>query len=143
MAVIHQLDFSDIDPLWWVRVDLWQEWESADTVDRPTEDAALRAIFRQARILAGRGVLLELSPLHETAIRLEYQCRQYMPHIVDFSEYVAERMRIGRHQAMAILEEASFIFAAREIIGRPIVYDWQGIPEPRRVEIVSRRRKAA
>ena len=143
MGAIIQLDFSDIDPTWWAKVDLWRDWETPDTVTRPTEDAALAALYQQARVLGKRGGLLELSWLHETALKLEFQCRQYLPHIVDFSEYVAQHMRIGRHQAAAILEEASAIFAAREIIGRPIVIDWRSIPQPQRVEVISRRRGKA
>jgi hypothetical protein len=143
VATIIQLDFSAVDPLWWARVDLWREWETADTVERPTEDAALRAILRRARILEHRGFMLELSPLHEQAMRLEYQVKMYYPHYLDVAGWVAERLGTGKHQAVNILSEAEMICAAREIIGKPLVFDWQAIPAPRSVEVRNKRGKRA
>lgn len=139
MGAIIQLDFSDIDPTWWAKVDLWRDWETPDTVTRPTEDAALTALYQQARVLGKRGGLLELSSLHREAMRLEYQVKKYFPHYLDVAGWVSERLGVGKHQAIAILSEAEIICASREILGRPIVIDWKTIPAPRHVEVVVKR----
>jgi hypothetical protein len=138
VAVI-QLDFSEVYDRWWIEASRWAEWGLIDTIARPTEDAALENIYRQARLLQRAGTMLDLSRLHREALRHEYYCKRNRPYDLDAANYVGERLHMGKQMAAAVLAEASLILQARDVLGLPTVYDW-------RVETVEqggRRKKAA
>lgn len=128
MAIITQLAFNPQDDrLWWVNMHLWDtQDETPDTVQRPTEQAAFRQMFRQARLLEKRGVLINLSPLHIQVMQLEQRALTAEPLPDNPYNWISARMHgIPPLQIKAILDECSFVVLLREALGmQPIAVNW-------------------
>lgn len=128
MTPIIQLGFDPQDnKLWWTDCHLWDTRdETPDTIIRPTEAAALRGLFRQARLLSKRGVYINLSPLHMEAMRLEYRALSTPPYPDNVYAWVAQRMHgIPHLQVKALLEEVSLVVLLRDVLGlAPLAVDW-------------------
>lgn len=99
-------------------------WDTRDeppgTVKRPTEQLALRGLFRQSRLIQKKGVLINLSPLHLTALQLEYHAMSKPPYPDNVYTWIAARMHgIPPLQVKALLDECSFVVLLREALGLP------------------------
>lgn len=128
MSAIIQLgllDKSD-DKLWWCDPWLWDD-DTVHNVQRPTEVAAFRKLFRQSRLLKKRGVYINLSPLHMTALRLEYHAMSKPPHPDKVYQWISTRMPgVPPTQVKALLEECSLVTMLRDTLGmKPLVMDWE------------------
>lgn len=114
---IIQLDFSEVDDKWWLRCSIWAQMAYIDTLSRPTEDEALQNIYKKTRALSRANWRVELSTKHLEALRLEYHSLTTRPFDDTPERYVADRMHLSRQDAAALLEDASVIISARELLG--------------------------
>lgn len=128
MTPIIQLGFDPADDrLWWVDMHKWDTRdETPDTVKRPTEQLAFRGLFRQSRLISKKGVLINLSPLHLTAMQLEYHALSRPPYPDNVYAWVSARMRgVPPLQVKALLDECSFVVLLREALGlAPLAVQW-------------------
>lgn len=132
MVAIIQLAFDERDDkFWWTDCHLWDIRDSVpDTVKRPTEDAAFRGLFRQARLLKKRGVYINLSPMHMTALQLEYHAMSKPPYPDNVYAWVSARMHgVPPLQVKALLDECSLVVLLREALGMPAInVQWSDQP---------------
>jgi hypothetical protein len=119
------------DRYWWCNSGIWDTryedgQEEPSTVQRPTEIAAFKSLYRQSRLIRKRGVYVSLSPLHLQALRLEYQAMSRPPVPDNIHLWVADRMRgVTQLQVKALLEEASFVILLRDVLGlAPLEVQW-------------------
>ena len=115
------------DRLWWCDMHLWDTIdETPDTAQRPTEQAAFRRMFRQARIIRKRGILINLSPLHIQVMRMEQSALIAEPIPDNTYNWISARMHgIPPLQVKAILDECSLVVLLRDALHLPaIVVDW-------------------
>ena len=130
MSILNviQLGFDERDDrFWWTDCYLWDIRDSVpDTVKRPTEDAAFRGLFRQSRLLKKRGVFINLSSLHLTAMYLEYQALSQPPYPSNVYQWVSARMHgVAPTQVKALLDECSLVTLLRDALGMPALdIDW-------------------
>ncbi len=135
MAPIIQLGIDPQDDrLWWTDCFLWDD-DSVENVQRPTEIAAFRRMFRQARLIKKRGVLINLSPLHVQVMRMEQSALIAEPTPDNIYNWIAARMHgIPPLQVKAILDECSLVVLLRDALHLPaIVVDW-----PVRVDVAKK-----
>lgn len=118
---------SDIEPIqlsfpWWVDTIYWKDDDTPDvieTVDRPTEDEALRNLLLQSKVIERNGRMLNLTALHMIVLRLERTCLRDYPHYPDAALFISERSMFAPKQARALLDEASGIIYVRALMGLP------------------------
>lgn len=129
IATIIQLGLDPQDNrLFWVDMHLWDERDATPgTVQRPTETAAFRNLFRQSRLLSKRGVFINLTPLHLTAMRLEHQAMSTPPTPKNVYAWVSERMGGVSHlQVKALLDECSLVVLLRDAFSMPALpIEWE------------------
>ena len=137
LTPIIQLGFDPQDDrLWWCDQFKWDTTdETPDTIQRPTEQAAFRRMFRQARLISKRGILVNLSPLHLQVMRMEQSALISEPVPDNVHTWIAARMHgIPPLQIKAILDECSFVVLLREVLGLPaLVMDWELSPAVKKV----------
>lgn len=128
MTPIIQLGFDpQDDKLWWCDMHKWDTRdETPDTVKRPTEQIAFRGLFRQARLIQKKGVLINLSPLHVKLMQMEQAALTAEPVPENPYKWIADRIHgIPPIQVKAILDECSFVVLLREALGlKPIAVKW-------------------
>jgi len=130
---VIQLGFDPQDNrLWWCDQHRWNTRtedgeEEPDTVKRPTEIRAFRNIFRQSRLMAKKGVMINLTQMHREALRLEHAAMSRPPYPDNVYGYIASRMQgIPPTQVKFLLDECSFVVLLRELLGMPaLVMDWE------------------
>ncbi len=123
-ASIVQLEFP-----WYAESQRWlPDHEDGDgtgslitTVHRPTEDAAIRHIRIQARIIQRQGSGLKLNWAQRMCLRLERVSMSKTPYPEDICQWIAERTTFRYRQINALLDEASQVIALRELLGLPPV----------------------
>ena len=133
---VIQLGFDpEYDRLWWCDPFRWDTRtedgeEEPDTVKRPTEIRAFRNIFRQARLMQKKGVLINLTSLHREALRLEHAAMSRPPYPDNVYGYISSRMiGVPPSQVKFLLDECSFVVLLREVLGMPaLVMDWEVVP---------------
>lgn len=126
MTPIIQLGFDPQDnKLWWTDCFLWDD-DTVENIQRPTELAAFRRMFRQARLIAKRGVLINLSPLHLHIMRMEQSAMIAEPQPENVYNWISARVHgIPPLQVKAILDECSLVVLLRDALHMPaIVVDW-------------------
>ena len=131
MAPIIQLGLDPQDDrLWWCDLHKWDIRDDIpDTVKRPTEQAAFRLLFRQSRALEKfqkRGILINLSPMHQHIMRMEQSALIAEPPPDNVFNWIAARIHgIPPLQVKAILDECSLVVLLRDALHMaPIVVDW-------------------
>jgi len=128
LTPIIQLGFDPQDDrLWWCDQFKWDTTdETPDTIQRPTEQAAFRRMFRQARLIKKRGILVNLSPLHLQVMRMEQSALISEPVPDNVYNWIAARMHgLPPLQVKAILDECSLVVLLRDALHMPaIVVDW-------------------
>jgi hypothetical protein len=133
MAPIIQLGLDPQDDrLWWCDMHRWQTQtedgeEEPNTVMRPTEIRAFRNIFRQSRLMAKKGVMINLTPLHREALRLEHQAMSKPPYPDNVYGFISSRMPgVPPTQVKFLLDECSLVVLLRDVLGMPaLVMDWE------------------
>jgi hypothetical protein len=112
-------DIDDaIDATWWTNSAIWRVRETADTVERPCEDEALRNIYYEARAMSG-SLRSILNPLEQIVYEYDLECKRKAPFAVTTKERIAwiletmQRRRIGLHlsfwQVSDILDEIDYV----------------------------------
>lgn len=94
------------------------EWKEESVVNRPTENAALRRIFKQARLYS-KSVIPMLTPTHQYAMELE---RHYMGEFKHWDmprirQEMAKKMHVTEKKVKAILEHADVVCELYETFG--------------------------
>lgn len=135
MAIVIQLgiDRADDKLFWWAESEFMWENGYISTISRPTEDEALEAVYKQAKLMrkmGKRGVFLELSQWHMLAMRLEHICKRDYGYYRDVYGWIAERMAgVGKLQVKALLDEAGIVLSLRDALGLPLpVIEWDALP---------------
>lgn len=114
MELIVQSSFLPIvEPIFWLHMDVqsWA-WQSADNVNRETENAALRSIQRQSKLFS-RSRMISLTPLHRRVHKLELYYMVRHPHYnaLDVERAIAEHMGIGVTKVKRVLLDTSVIYS--------------------------------
>jgi hypothetical protein len=123
---VIQLGFDERDnKLWWVDQWLWDD-DTISSIQRPTEIAAFRQMYRQSRLLKKHGVFINLSPLHRQIMVMEYSALNNEPKPDNIYNWISARVRgIPPLQVKRILEECSLVVLLREVLSLPeLVIDW-------------------
>jgi hypothetical protein len=115
---VIQLSFdSRYDKLWWVDGFLWDD-DSVSCTHRPTEIAAFRQLYRQSKLLAKRGVFINLSPLHLRVLRLEHKALTRTPTPDNVNEWISSQLAgVSVLSVNLILDECELVIALRETLG--------------------------
>lgn len=94
------------------------EWELVESVTRPTENAALRRIFKQARIKS-KPVIPMMTPALRYALELEWHYMREFSHwdITRIRQEMANKMRVTPNKVKAILEHADTVCAIYTAFG--------------------------
>lgn len=127
MSAIIQLGFDERDnKLWWVDAWLWDD-DTIASVQRPTEAAAFRNMFRQSKLLQKRGIYINLSNLHIRVMQLEYKALTRTPVPDNVNEWISQQLRyVSTLKVTAILDECELVTCIREAFGMPpLVIDWE------------------
>lgn len=122
MRNVIQLGFDERDnKFWWVDQWLWDD-DTVSSIQRPTENAALRKLFRQSRLLKKHGVFINLSPLHRQIMVMEYSAMNSEPKPDNIYNWISARVRgIPPLQVKRILEECSLVVLLRDVLSLPAV----------------------
>jgi hypothetical protein len=128
--VIIQLGFDERDTkLWWLDCFKWDD-DSVENVNRPTEIAAFRRMYKQSRLLQKRGVFINLSALHLRVLRLEHKAltREVRPDNV--SEWISSQLAgVSILWVNKMLDECDLVIELRDALGMSqIDIEWNSEP---------------
>lgn len=86
------------------------EWKEESVVNRPTENAALRRILKQAKLLS-KPVIPMNTPALQYALELEWYYMREFKHwdMKRIRQEMAIKMRVTPNKVKAILEHADFV----------------------------------
>jgi hypothetical protein len=138
LNAIIQLAFDERDvKLWYLDAYKWDD-DTVSSVHRPTEIAAFRRMFRQAKLLQKRGVFINLSALHLRVLRLEHKALTREPRPDNVNEWISSQLAgVSVLWVNKILDECDLVIELREVLGMSqLQIDWT-------VEPARKGRKAA
>ena len=115
---VIQLGFDKHDDkLWWISPYIWDD-DTVENIHRPTESAAFRQMFRQSKLLAKRGMFINLSSLHLRVLRLEYKALTRNPRPDNVNEWISSQLAgVSVLSVNVILDECELVIALREVLG--------------------------